>query len=136
MVADGGQAYVYDILQIRGERHEAHLASYSYSPRVRTNQEAIMKKLILSAALLGSIAIAVPAAEARTSSTASVDAPQIRVQIGRNRRNFRRTRVVTSTRIVGFGRNRYRETIQTTYHANGRVTVRVISRQRIGWGRG
>jgi hypothetical protein len=95
-----------------------------------------MKKLILSAALLGSIAIAVPAAEVKTNSATSMDAPQIRLQIGRNRRNFRRTRVVTSTRIVGSGRNRYRETIQTTYHPNGRVVVRVLSRERIGWGRG
>ena len=99
-----------------------------------------MKKLVLSAALLGSMAVMGPiAANASTGSASAVDAPQIRVQIGRNRRDrnrMRRSRVVTTTRIVGSGRNRYRETIQTTYHANGRTTVRVISRQRIGWGRG
>lgn len=96
-----------------------------------------MRKLLLSATLLSSLAIMAPAAEAK-SIAAAVDAPQIRVQIGRNNRNrfrFRRARTVTTTRIVGFGRNRFREVIQTTYYANGRTTTRVISRQRIGWGR-
>ena len=96
-----------------------------------------MKKLLLSASLLGSLVIIAPAAEAKASANA-VSSPQIRVQIGnnRNRRNrFRRVRVVTTTRIVGFGRNRYREVIQTKYLPNGRIETRVLSRQRIGWRR-
>jgi hypothetical protein len=98
-----------------------------------------MKKLLLSASLLGAIAIIAPAAaEAKTTSNA-VDAPQIRVQIGnRNRgRRYRAVRTTTTTRIVGFGRNRYRETIRVTYLPNGRTITRVISRQRVGgWGNG
>ena len=39
-----------------------------------------------------------------------------------------------STRTVGFGRNRYRETIRTTYYPNGRMTTQVISRPRVGRG--
>jgi hypothetical protein len=74
-----------------------------------------------------------PAAEAKTTPSA-IDAPQIRVQIGRNRNRFRRARTVVSTRIIGFGRNRYRETIRTTYLPNGRVITKVISRERIGGG--
>jgi hypothetical protein len=93
-----------------------------------------MKKLLLSASLLGAIAVVSPAAaEAKTSGNA-VSAPQIRVQIGDNnrRRYNRRVRVVTTTRIVG----RYRETIQTRYLPNGRTVTRVISRVRVnnnGW---
>ena len=94
-----------------------------------------MKKLLLSASLLGSLVIIAPAAaEAKTTSNA-VDAPQIRVQIGNTRRNrYRRARTVTTTRVVGYGRNRYRETIRVTYLPNGRTITRVISRQRVGWG--
>jgi hypothetical protein len=94
-----------------------------------------MKKLLLSTALLTSMAVIPVAASTRTSTATALESPQIRLQIGRNRR-FRRVRVVTTTRIVGFGRNRYRETIRTTYHPNGLVTTRVISREQIGWGRG
>jgi hypothetical protein len=93
-----------------------------------------MKKLILSAALLGSMAVIPAAANTTTNSSSSVDRPQIQVRIGNNRR-VRRVRVVTSTRTVGAGRNRYRETVQTTYYPNGRVVTRVVSRQRVGWGR-
>ena len=95
-----------------------------------------MKKLLLSASLLGAIAIIAPAAaEAKTTSNA-VESPQIRVQIGNTRHNrYRRgARTTTTTRIVGYGRNRYRETIRVTYLPNGRTITRVISRQRVGWG--
>jgi len=94
-----------------------------------------MKKLILSAALLGSMAVIPAAANTTANANSAVDRPQIQVRIG-NTRRVRRTRVVTSTRVVGYGRNRYRETIRTTYYPNGRALTRVISRQRIGWGRG
>ncbi len=95
-----------------------------------------MKKLLLSTAILGSIALAVPAAET-SSSAASIESPQIRVQIGRGRhyrrydRFNRRPRTTISTRVVGFGRFRTRETIRTTYLPNGRVITQVISRDRI-----
>lgn len=89
-----------------------------------------MKKLLLSASLLGSLAILAPAAAEAKTTTNALSAPQIRVRIGNNRR-YRPVRVVTTTRIVG----RYRETIQTRYLPNGRTVTRVISRVRInnGW---
>ena len=93
-----------------------------------------MKKLLLSASLLGALAIIAPAAAEAKTTTNAVSAPQIQVRIGNNNRHYRRVRVVTTTRIVGYGRNRYRETIQTRYLPNGRTVVRVISRQRIGGG--
>ncbi len=93
-----------------------------------------MRKLILSAALFGSMAIIAPATfAAPAASSTAIDAPQIRVQIGRNNR---RVRTRTYTRIVGFGRNRYRETVRVRYLPNGRTVTTVIRRQRIGWGRG
>lgn len=86
--------------------------------------------------MLGSFVFIVPAAEAKTAPTAVTAAdPQIRVRIGpqRNRRrNFRRTYVTTTTRIVGYGRNRFREVVRVTHFANGRVSTQVISRTRIG----
>ena len=57
-----------------------------------------------------------------------------RVQIGDRGRRYRSVRTVTTTRIVGFGRNRYRETVRVTYLPNGRTITRVIARQRVGWG--
>jgi hypothetical protein len=94
-----------------------------------------MKKLLLSALILGTSVVVVPSIEAKTTSNgviANAD-PQIRVQIGRNnRRRFRRARTVTTTRITRVGMWRYRETIRTTYLPNGTVRRTVISRQRIG----
>lgn len=93
-----------------------------------------MKKLLAMSLLVGAGMFAMPLIEAN-AATAAVSAPQIRVQIGnrRNRRwNNRVRRVVTTTRITGFGRNRYRETIRTTYLPNGRTRTRVIRRARIG----
>ena len=90
-----------------------------------------MKKLLLSASLLGAIAVIAPAAaEAKTTANA-VSTPQVRLQVRDNRRFNRRVRVVTTTRIVG----RYRETIQTRYFPNGRTVTRVISRVMVnnGW---
>jgi hypothetical protein len=90
-----------------------------------------MKKFLLSAALLSSIAVVPAAAKTPSATGAAVAVPQIRLRIGRNR-HPRRLRVVTTTRITGFGRNRVRETIRTTYYPNGRVVTRVIRRDRIG----
>ena len=97
-----------------------------------------MKKLLTLALLAGSIAIAAPAAEAKTSAKSAPAAdPQIRVQIGgrQNDRRYRNRRVVvrTETRVFGRGRNRFRETIRVTRWPNGRVTRQVVSRQRINW---
>jgi hypothetical protein len=101
-----------------------------------------MKKLLTLALMAGSIAVAAPAAEAKTSSgAASFGDPQIRVQIGdrrndrRYQRHFRNRRIVVSTytRVIGRGRNRFRETVRITRLPNGRTTQQVIRRERINW---
>ena len=99
-----------------------------------------MKKLLTIALISGTLAFAVPVAEANTNAAPAASDPQIRVQIGRNRnrRWNRRARTVVTTRITHIGRYRYRETIRTTYLRNGRTRTQVISRVRLGrtWGRG
>ena len=92
-----------------------------------------MKKLILSALILGTSIVVVPSIEAKTTSTNMNADPQIRVQIGRNnRRRYRRARTVTTTRITRVGMWRYRETVRVTYLPNGTTRTTVISRQRLG----
>lgn len=81
--------------------------------------------------MLAAGVLAVPAAESVTATAISAD-PQIRVQIGNNRRNRNRNRSVIRTRIVRRAGGTYRETYRITYHRNGRVTQQVISRVRIG----
>jgi hypothetical protein len=95
-----------------------------------------MKKLLISSLIFGSLAVVVPAANAApASASVSVD-PQIRVQIGNQRGRRRVVRSArTYTRIVGYGRNRVRETVRVVYLPNGRTRTTVISRSRIG-GRG
>lgn len=88
-----------------------------------------MKKLLTTSLLMASAIIFVPSTEAKSAEISNTAisanaAPQVY-------RQNRRVRVVTSTRIVRQGRRTYRETIQTRYQANGRVTTRVISRVRI-----
>jgi hypothetical protein len=93
-----------------------------------------MKKLIVLSLMFGSMMFAPPAAEAVAAAT-SAGAPQIVVQTGRRNRRWRRdrrTRVVTSTRIRCVGPYRYRETIRTTYFANGTTRTVVVSRVRLG----
>jgi len=94
-----------------------------------------MKKSLLFAVILGALTFVVPSVEAKTSGSTSVGEPQIRVQIGRARYRNRNRRmwVTTTTRIVGFGRHRYRETIRVTHYPNGRTTTQVIRRQRVRW---
>jgi len=100
-------------------------------------RENVMKKLILSALILGASVVMVPSIEAKTTSGMSAAAdPQIRVQIGRNRRYNRwnrryMRRTVVSTRIRRIGFRTYRETIRTTYMPNGMVRTTVIDRTRI-----
>ena len=104
-------------------------------------RENVMKKLILSALILGASVVVVPSIEAKTTAGVSAAAvPQIRVQIGRNsrynRRYNRRARTVVTTRIRRIGYATYRETIRTTYLPNGTVRTTVISRTRIRGYRG
>ncbi|MDQ3373834.1 MAG: hypothetical protein M3521_08105 [Acidobacteriota bacterium] len=103
-----------------------------------------MKKFLVLSMLLMSAVVFVPSAEAKSSNNNTLTAnnsavPQIQVQIGgQNRRNNRynrynrRARVVNSVRNVRVGRRIYRETYQTRYQPNGRVTTRLISRVFIG----
>ena len=94
-----------------------------------------MKKLLLSAIILGTSIVAVPAIEAKTTSTTAALDPQIRVQIGRNNRRYNRrwnrVRTVTTTRVRRVGFRTYRETIRTTYLPNGRTRTVVVNRERI-----
>ncbi|MEJ7698681.1 MAG: hypothetical protein WKF71_03415 [Pyrinomonadaceae bacterium] len=102
-----------------------------------------MKKFLVLSMLLMSAIIFVPSAEAKSNNNNlpvnNSAPPQIQVQIGgQNRRNNRynrynrRARVVNSVRNVRVGRRIYRETYQTRYQPNGRVTTRLISRVFIG----
>ncbi|HEX8371028.1 MAG TPA: hypothetical protein VF604_20960 [Pyrinomonadaceae bacterium] len=92
-----------------------------------------MKKFITLSLLLGSMVFGVSSAQAETNNVtepiANTVAPQVRIQIGRNNRRARRD--VTTTRVVRVGRQRFRETIRTTYLPNGRTRTQVISRVRV-----
>ncbi len=48
-----------------------------------------------------------------------------------NRRNNRRTRTVYRSTLVRRGYRLYRYTYRITYHRNGRVTRRLVSRTRV-----
>lgn len=94
-----------------------------------------MKKFLVFSLMVGAMAFVVPSAEAKTAAASVTADPQMRVQIGQNRRNNRynrRVRIVTRTRITRIGRSTYRETYRITYFANGRTRTQVISRVRIG----
>ena len=87
--------------------------------------------------MLGAGLIALPAVDANAATANSVGEPQIRVRIGNNRRGRnRRTRTVTSTRTRWVNGVRFRETVRTTYFANGRTRTVVINRVRLGGRRG
>lgn len=94
-----------------------------------------MKKFLTLALLLGSIAFVAPSAEAKTAESAgkSVELNAAPQDGWRNNRRWNRNRVrtVTTTRIIRIGRQRYRETIQIRYLANGRTQTRILSRIRI-----
>jgi len=97
-----------------------------------------MKKLLLSAIILGTSIVAVPAIEAKTTTGMTTVDPQIRVQIGRNNRRYNRRwdrrgmrRVVTTTRVRRIGFRTYRETIRRVYLPNGTVRTTVVDRERI-----
>ena len=91
-----------------------------------------MKKAIILSLVLGTAVVALPSIEANAATPNAVTNPQVitvRQQPARYRRG--RTRTVTSTRITRAGAYRYRETIRTTYFANGRTRTQVISRVRL-----
>jgi hypothetical protein len=91
-----------------------------------------MKKVIILFLMLGTMIFVVPSAQAKELATSVSADPQINVRIGRRGRSNRRTRVVTSTRIRWISGYRYRETIRTTYFANGRTRTVVVNRVRLG----
>jgi hypothetical protein len=90
-----------------------------------------MKRAIILSLMLGTAVVALPAVEANAAAPNAVTDPQV-ITVQRPVRYRRgRTRVVTSTRITRVGPYRYRETIRTTYFANGRTRTVVIRRERI-----
>ena len=94
-----------------------------------------MKKALILSLILGAGLITLPAVDANAATANSMGEPQIRVQIGRNRRRGR-TRTVTTTRTRWVNGVRFRETVRTTYFANGRTRTVVINRVRLGGRRG
>ena len=94
-----------------------------------------MKRAIILSLMLGSALVALPAIDANAATPNAVTTSQDRLwqQPTRYRRVRGRTRVVTSTRITTVGRVRFRETVRTTYFANGRTQTVVIRRERLGW---
>ena len=93
-----------------------------------------MKKLLISSLMLGTIAVFVPSAEAKTSATSAAPDTQVQIRVNQPGRRWgnRRTRTVVRTRISYVGGYRYRVTYRTTYFANGRTSTQVIRRVRLG----
>lgn len=95
-----------------------------------------MKKFLTLTLLFVSAVIFVPTAEAKTDSSTNgaITTANYEPQNGyyqRRRRNNRRVRVYTRTRIVRRGYATYREVWQYRSLPNGRVQVRLLSRTRI-----
>lgn len=94
-----------------------------------------MKKIMALALTFASLGFVAAPAEAKAAGTsvsaaaASTAAPQWRNQ--RWRRNNRRVRTVTQSRLVRVGRRVYRETYQIRYFPNGGTQTRLISRVRV-----
>jgi hypothetical protein len=97
-----------------------------------------MKKLLALILTSVSLMLAVPNVSTVANANAATS-PQIRVQIGRDRRyrdrNWRYRngygRTVTQTRYVRRGWNTYRETYLIRYLPNGMVQTNLISRVRV-----
>ena len=87
--------------------------------------------------IIGAGIVAVPSIEAKsTATTPAMSDPQLRIQIGRNRRYGRygrMRRTFVTTRIVHRGFRTYRETIRTTYFPDGTSRTEVIDRERINY---
>ena len=90
-----------------------------------------MKRALILSLMLGSAVVALPAVEANAVTPNSVEPQVITVRQEPVRWRRGRTRTVTSTRITRVGPYRYRETIRTTYFANGRTRTQVINRVRL-----
>lgn len=91
-----------------------------------------MKKFITLSLLMATMMFTAVFANAAPKAASEPQLWEGRNQPRRVQRNNRsRVRVVTQTRIVRVGRQRYRETIQIRYLPNGRTMTRVISRVRI-----
>ena len=88
-----------------------------------------MKKFLALAILSMSALAFAPSIEAKSNNatTNSASEPQIRIQLGRNRRNNVRT-VRTYTRNVREGRRLYRETFRVVTRPNGMTRTTVVSR--------
>jgi hypothetical protein len=99
-----------------------------------------MKKLLVLTLTLASFGFfgLGPEAKANTVTSTVMNTPQIQVQIGPQRRRYRRdwrvrtVRTTRTTRIVQWGRRTYRETYLVRYFPNGRTDTTLISRERIG----
>ena len=93
-----------------------------------------MKRAIILSLMLGSAVVALPAVDASAATPSAMTNPQV-ITVRQRPIRYRRgrTRIVTSTRITQIGRVRFRETVRTTYFANGRTQTVVIRRERIGW---
>jgi len=97
-----------------------------------------MKKLLLSIVLLSSITFV--GSSTAAAATAAVGNPQLRIEVGQQRRRWRNRGYATGQRI-GYGRTFtrdvqrgwrvYRETYQVRYLPNGGTRTMLISRVRI-----
>ena len=88
-----------------------------------------MKKLLIASLMFGMLGVVASTVEAKTTAAVTAD-PQIEIrQPVRYRRT--RTRIVTTTRIRWVDGARFRETIRTTYFANGRTRTVIVNRVRI-----
>lgn len=98
-----------------------------------------MKKLLALILTSVSLLLAVPDVSSTVANANAATSPQIRVQIGRQRRyrdrdwrdRDRYGRTVTQTRYVRRGWNTYRETYVIRYLPNGMVQTNLISRVRV-----
>lgn len=102
-----------------------------------------MKKilvLVLTLASIGSLGSIAPAKASALSSAiglaANAATPQLRIQIGQDRRDrrwgrYRRSQIRTQTRFIRYGRRTYRETYQIRYFPNGNYRTTLVSRVRV-----
>ena len=98
-----------------------------------------MKKLLALILTSVSLLLAVPGVSTNVANANAAANPQIRVQIGRQRRygdrdwrdRYRYGRTVTQTRYVRRGWNTYRETYLIRYLPNGMVQTNLINRVRV-----
>ncbi|MDT5295617.1 MAG: hypothetical protein QOJ76_2497 [Acidobacteriota bacterium] len=99
-----------------------------------------MKRLHALVLTLASLGLAASSAEAKangaaiapaTTIVASAFAPQWQNRPRWDRRDNRRARIETQTRLVRSGRRVYRETYQVRYFPNGRTQTMLVSRVRV-----